>query len=113
MKEIKAIIQPHLVSQVVRVLHALPHFPGLTLTDARGQGRGRGAGGSFKVTEDDIDYHRKVIVEIVCSDVHATDIAERIRRAAHTGNHGDGIVVVRDLEQVVRIRTGETQDEAV
>ena len=50
MKEIKAIIQPHMVSKVVRALHELPHFPGLTLFDARGQGRGRAAGGAFKVT---------------------------------------------------------------
>jgi len=113
MKEIKAILQPHIVSQVVRVLHELPHFPGLTLFDVRGQGRGRGAGGSFKVTEDDIDYHRKVIMEIVCSDAHAIDIAERIRQAAHTGNQGDGIVIVRDIERVVRIRSGEAQDEAL
>jgi len=113
MKEIKAIIQPHVVSRVVRALHALAHFPGLTLIDARGQGRGRGAGGSFKVTEDNIDYHRKVILEIVCSDVHATDIAECIRQAAHTGNPGDGIIVVHDLDRVVRIRTGETQNGAV
>ena len=62
MREIKAILQPHVVSRVVRALHALPHFPGLTMSDARGQGRGRGEGGSFKLTEDDIDYHRKVIL---------------------------------------------------
>jgi nitrogen regulatory protein P-II 1 len=50
MKEITAIIQPHTLSRVMHALHALPHFPGLTLLDAHGQGRGRGAGGAFQPT---------------------------------------------------------------
>ena len=113
MKEIKAILQPHIVSKVVRALHELPHFPGLTLSDAHGQGRGRGAGGSYKVTEDDIDYHRKVILEVVCDDGLAANIAETIRQAAHTGNKGDGIILVSELGEVIRIRTGEKQEHAV
>src|SRR5215203_6791632 len=111
MKEIKAILQPHIVSRAVRALHALPHFPGLTLSDARGQGRGRGAGGSYKVTEDDIDYHRKVILEVVCDDTLAANIAETIQHAAHTGNKGDGIILVNELREVIRIRTGEKQEQ--
>jgi len=113
MKEIKAIIQPHMLSKVVRALHALPHFPGFTITDARGQGRGRGAGGSFKVTEDDIEYHRKTLVEIVCSDELAASITETIRQAAHTGNPGDGIIIVGEVHEVIRIRSGEKQEQAV
>lgn len=113
MKEIKAILQLHMVTKVVRVLHALPHFPGLTLSDARGQGRGRGAGGSFKLTEDDIDYHRKVILEVVCNDELAQSIVETIRQAARTGNKGDGIILVSELREVIRIRSGEKQEQAV
>jgi len=85
----------------------------LTLNDARGQGRGRGAGGSFKLTEDDIDYHRKVILEVVCTDDFAGNITETIRQAAHTGNKGDGIILIRELSEVIRIRTGEKQNQAV
>lgn len=113
MKEIKAILQPHIVSRVVRALHELPHFPGLTLSDARGQGRGRGAGGSFKLTEDDIEYHRKVIMEVVCNDDLAAGIAETIRQLAHTGNKSDGIILISELCEVIRIRTGEKQQHAV
>ena len=113
MKEIKAILQPHIITKVVRALHALPHFPGLTLSDARGQGRGRGAGGSFKLTEDDIDYHRKVILEVICADDLVTSIVEVIRQAAHTGNKGDGIILIRELREVIRIRTGEKNNPAV
>ena len=113
MKEIKAIIQPHMLGNVVRALHALPHFPGLTITEARGQGRGRGAGGSFKVTEEDIDYHRKIVLEIVCSEAIVSSLTETIRMAAHTGRPGDGIITVGNLDNVVRIRTNETQEQAV
>lgn len=113
MRTIKAIIQPHIATKVVHALHELPHFPGLTISDARGQGRGRGAGGSYKVTEDDIDYHRKVILEVVCTDDLAASIAETIRHAAHTGNMGDGIILISELREVIRIRTGEMQDQAV
>lgn len=113
MKEIKAILQPHIVTKVVRALQALPHFPGLTLSDAHGQGRGRGAGGSFKLTEDEIDYHRKVILEVVCNDELTPGIVGAIRQAAHTGNKGDGIIVVSELREVIRIRTGEKQEHAV
>ena len=113
MKEIKAILQPHRVSSVVRALHALAHFPGLTISDARGQGRGRGEGGSFQMTEDEIDYHRRVILEVVCADDLAASIADTIRGAAHTGNKGDGIILIGEVQQVVRIRSGETQEHAV
>lgn len=113
MKEIKAIIQPHMVSKVVRALHELPHFPGLTISDARGQGRGRGAGGAFKVTEDSLDYHPRTVLGILCADELAASITETIRHAAHTGHTGDGIITVTDLAEVIRIRTGEKQAQAV
>ena len=113
MKAIKAVIQPHMLSNVVRGLHALPHFPGFTIMDARGQGRGRGAGGSFKVTEEDIDYHRKIVLEVVCSDDLVASLVETIRLTAHTGRQGDGIITVGSLDDVVRIRSGETRDQAV
>lgn len=113
MKKIKAIIHPHMVSKVVGALHEIEHFPGVTLLDARGQGRGRGAGGAYVVTEDEIDYHRKVVVIVVCSDEIAPALTEAIRSAAHTGTKGDGIITVGNLSEVVRIRSGERNDLAV
>ncbi len=113
MKEVKAVLQPHIISRVVRALHALPHFPGLTVSDAHGQGRGRGEGGSFELTEDDVDYDRKVILEVVCAANVAAEIVETIRQAAHTGNKGDGIILVNEVREVIRIRTGEKQEQAV
>jgi nitrogen regulatory protein P-II 1 len=113
MKEIKAIIQPHMLSKVIRELHELPHFPGFTVSDVRGQGRGRGAGGAFKVTEDSIDYHRKLQLCIVCADEAQARITDAIQRAAHTGNPGDGIIIVSEMCEVIRIRSGEKQEQAV
>ena len=111
MREIIAVIHPHMVSQVVHALHALEHFPGLTLVDCRGQGRGRGEGGTYQVTEEAIDYNRKVMLLLVCAEAFVPTIVETIQRAAHTGTRGDGLILVRPLAQTIRIRTGE-QDEA-
>jgi nitrogen regulatory protein P-II 1 len=110
MKIIKAILQPHIVSRVVHSLHELPNFPGFTLSEARGQGKGKGVGGAFKITEDNIDYHCKTILQIVCMDDAAALIANTIREAAHTGHKGDGIIIVSQLDQIIRIRTGEKQE---
>jgi len=113
MKEIRAIINPHLLGKVVRALHEMEHFPGVTLLEARGQGRGRGAGGSFRITEDDIDYHPKVVVVVVCSDAHADSVVDAIRGAARTGHRGDGVITVANLEQVIRIQDGARDEQAV
>ena len=113
MKEIKAIIHPHMISKVVSALRTLEHFPGFTVLDARGQGRGRGVSGAYVVTEDDIDCHRKVVMVVVCSDEIVPTITETIRNAAHTGRKGDGIIIVGEITEVIRIRTGEQNDLAV
>ncbi|HLG22375.1 MAG TPA: P-II family nitrogen regulator [Candidatus Manganitrophaceae bacterium] len=113
MKEIKAMIHPHMAGKVAQALRELPRFPGLTLLDARGQGRGRGVGGAYVVTEDDIDYHRKTMMIIVCADEMVPAIVETIRKGAHTGHPGDGIITVGELAEVIRIRAGEQNESAV
>ena len=113
MKDIKAIIHHHVLSRLIRALHDLPHFPGLTVIDVLGQGRGRGAGGTFELTEQELFLHRKNMIEIIAADEHVPDIVELIRQTAHTGTHGDGIIVVTDIESVLRIRTGEVSGQAL
>jgi nitrogen regulatory protein P-II 1 len=113
MNEITAIIQPHTLSKVMRSLHDLPHFPGVTLLEAHGQGRGRGAGGSFKPTEDSFSFHRKTVLLITCERAQADQIIQVITAAARTGNKGDGIITVKDVARIHRIRTGETDGQAV
>ena len=113
MFRVRAVVQPHRLSAVVRGLHSLPHFPGFTIVDVRGQGRGRGAGGAYKVVEDDIDYHPRSSVEVVCAPPQVDAIVEAMVRSARTGHAGDGIVTVEPVTRVVRIRTGEEGEGAV
>lgn len=113
MKEIKAIIQPHMLTAVMEALHNLPHFPGVTVSKCQGQGRGQGAGGTFVATERTIFLSEMVKLEVFCADSICDELVDVIRRAAHTGNPGDGVIMVAELPRVVRIRTGQKQDDAV
>lgn len=113
MKEIKAIIQPHMLTKVMDALHAVPHFPGATVSDCQGQGRGRGTSGQFEATQESVFFKKMTKLELFCADAACDDLVEVIQVAAHTGNPGDGVIIVADLPRVVRIRTGAEQDEAV
>jgi nitrogen regulatory protein P-II 1 len=113
MKEIKAIIQPHMLGKVIDALHALPHFPGVTVSDCQGQGRGGGKGGRYVPDEESIYFSKKTKLELFCSDAACDELVEVIKAAAHTGNPGDGIIIVVDLPRVVRVRTGDENDRAV
>ena len=113
MKEIKAIIQPHMLAKLMDALHAVPHFPGVTVSDCQGQGRGGGKGGQFEATQETIFFKKMTKIELFCADAVCDDLVEIIGAAAHTGNPGDGVIMVADLSRVVRIRTGQQQDEAV
>jgi nitrogen regulatory protein P-II 1 len=113
MKEIKAIIQPHTLHKVMDALHALPHFPGVTLSDCLGQGRGLGARGRYVATERTIGFAKLTKLEMFCSDAECDELVRVIQQAAHTGNPGDGVIMVAELLRVVRVRTRQEQDEAV
>jgi nitrogen regulatory protein P-II 1 len=113
MKEITAIIQPHKLGRVMEELHALPHFPGVTVLDVHGQGRGRGAGAAFKLTEDNFTFHKKVQLLVLCDAALADSVVTAIAQGARTGHHGDGIVSVKTVDNVLRIRTGESARQAL
>lgn len=113
MKQITAIIQPHMLSKVEHALHALPHFPGYTLLRAKGHGRGRATGHAYHPTEWDMDAHDKVALFILCADSLAPLVVEAIRRNAHTGLPGDGVIAVCEAGEVVRIGSGARGDDAV
>jgi len=113
MKEIRAVIQPHMFTKVMEALHAIPHFPGVTVSECEGQGRGRGHGGKYVPTVQSIFLIKMTKLEIVCSDGICNELARAIQHAAHTGNPADGLIVLLDVARVVRIRTGQEQDEAV
>lgn len=113
MKQIVAVIQPHLLSKVEHALYQLSHFPGFTVLRAQGQGRGRASGHAYRPSSWDWDEHDKAMLTIWCADELSAQIIETIRRSAHTGLPGDGIIAVSSLEDVVRIGTDEHGDAAV
>jgi nitrogen regulatory protein P-II 1 len=113
MKEIKAIIQPHMLSKVLDALHNCEHFPGITISDCQGQSRGRGPGGQYQATPETIFLAKKVKLELFCTDDVCDHVVKVIQNAAHTGRPGDGILVVRELVRVLKLRTAEENDKAL
>ena len=113
MKEIKAIMQPFLISKVVEALKLIPGLPGVTVSDVRGFGRAQAVGSVNTVAEGSVEYVKKSKLEIVVPDEMAEKVVETIQRHAHTGNPGDGKIFVYRVEDVVRIRTGEHGDSAI
>jgi nitrogen regulatory protein P-II 1 len=113
MREVKAIIQPHMLAHVMERLHQLPHFPGVTVSDCQGQSRGRGQSGQFVPTEESIHFRKMTKLEIFCSDAASEEVVRTIQETAHTGHPGDGVVVAMEVGRIVRIRTGQEHEEAV
>ena len=113
MKEVRAIIQPFMLSRVVWELQKIDNFPGLTVTKVQGFGRGRAKGAPDKIMEDLVAYVPRVKIEIIASDHMVEEVVRTIVKNAHTGNKGDGKISVYEVENVIRIRTGESGEQAV
>lgn len=112
MKLITALIKPFKLDDVREALAEIG-CQGLTVTEVRGFGRQKGHTELYRGAEYRVDFLPKVKVEIAASDELAERIVETIAETAHTGNIGDGKIFVTALEHVVRIRTGETDQEAI
>jgi nitrogen regulatory protein P-II 1 len=110
MKEIRAYIQPFMLSKVTRAVQRLAGFPGLSVIEIQGFGRGK-----VRVPGDHIvrEFVPKVRLEMVVKDELVEEVVRAIEKAAHTGNPGDGVIFVINVEQAVRIRTGERDREAI
>lgn len=114
MKEIKAYIKPHKLSEVTLALHRVEGLTGMSVSEVKGFGRGLSKDAPHSTREELIDYIPHVKIEIVCHDALVGEIVETIRRAAHTGLRGDGkIYVLSRVEEAVRISTGERGEDAV
>ena len=112
MKLITAIIKPFKLDEVREALSAVG-VQGITVTEVKGFGRQKGHTELYRGAEYVVDFLPKVKVEVVVPDEMVNKVVEAIERAARTGKIGDGKIFVYDLEQVVRIRTGETGKEAL
>ena len=112
MKKIEAIIKPFKLDEVKEALQEVG-LQGITVTEAKGFGRQKGHTELYRGAEYVVDFLPKVKVEVVLADKNAEAVIEAIRNAAQTGRIGDGKIFVFDLKQAIRIRTGETGDQAV
>ena len=112
MKKIEAVIKPFKLDEVREALSEVG-ITGLTVTEVKGFGRQKGHTELYRGAEYVVDFLPKIKVEIVLGDDVVDGAVEAIIKAARTGKIGDGKICVSPVEQVVRIRTGETGDDAV
>ena len=112
MKKIEAVVKPFKLDEVREALSAIG-VTGLTVTEVKGFGRQKGHTELYRGAEYVVDFLPKVKVEVVVPDKLADQAIEAIVKSARTGKIGDGKIFVTTVEQVVRIRTGETDEAAV
>ncbi len=112
MKQITAVIKPFKLDEVREALGEVG-VSGLTVTEVKGFGRQKGHTELYRGAEYVVDFLPKVKVEVVVKDSDVERCIDAILRAAKTGKIGDGKIFVTPIEQVVRIRTGETDDAAI
>lgn len=112
MKKIEAVIKPFKLDEVREALSEIG-VTGMTVTEVKGFGRQKGHTELYRGAEYVVDFLPKIKVELVIPDTQVDAALEAIVTAARTGKIGDGKIFVSSVEQVVRIRTGETGEEAV
>lgn len=112
MKKIEAIVKPFKLDEVKEALQEVG-LQGITVTEAKGFGRQKGHTELYRGAEYVVDFLPKVKVEVVVPDHLADKAIEAIRNAAQTGRIGDGKIFVSSVEQAIRIRTGESGDDAL
>ncbi|ARU31557.1 transcriptional regulator [Sulfuriferula sp. AH1] len=112
MKKIDAIIKPFKLDEVREALSEIG-VTGLTVTEVKGFGRQKGHTELYRGAEYVVDFLPKVKIELVVADALADQAVETIVTSACTGKIGDGKIFVTDVEQVVRIRTGENGEAAI
>jgi nitrogen regulatory protein P-II 2 len=112
MKFVTAIIKPFKLDEVREALSAIG-VQGITVTEVKGFGRQKGHTELYRGAEYVVDFLPKVKIEAAIGDGLVEQVIEAIEKSASTGKIGDGKIFVYDLEQVIRIRTGETGEDAL
>ena len=112
MKKIEAVIKPFKLDDVKDALHEVG-VVGMTVTEVKGFGRQKGHTELYRGAEYVVDFLPKVKVEVILQDSLVDRAIEAIVKAARTGKIGDGKIFVTEVEQVVRIRTGESGEAAI
>ena len=112
MKKIEAIIKPFKLDEVKEALQEVG-IQGITVTEAKGFGRQKGHTELYRGAEYVVDFLPKVKIEIVVTDDRQAASVEAIQKAARTGRIGDGKIFVLNVEEAIRIRTGESGADAI
>lgn len=112
MKKIEAIIKPFKLDEVKEALQDVG-LQGITVIEAKGFGRQKGHTELYRGAEYVVDFLPKVKIELVVIDEALESAIDAIRKAAQTGRIGDGKIFVSNIEEVIRIRTGETGADAI
>ena len=112
MKMVMAVIKPFKLDEVRESLTSLG-IQGLTVTEVKGFGRQKGQTEIYRGAEYSVSFLPKVKIEVACADPMVERVVEAIQKTASTGKIGDGKIFVYDLDHAVRIRTGETNADAL
>ncbi len=112
MKLVSAVIKPFKLDEVREALSAIG-VQGITVTEVKGFGRQKGHTELYRGAEYVVDFLPKVKIDVAIKDDMLDQVMEAIEKSANTGKIGDGKIFVFDLQQVVRIRTGETGADAL
>jgi len=112
MKKIEAIIKPHKLDEVKTALQTIG-VKGMTVTDVKGYGRQKGHKEIYRGAEYTVDFVVKVKIEVVVEDDQVESVVNSVIQSARTGEIGDGKMFIYTLDEVIRIRTGETGADAI
>lgn len=112
MKKIEAIIRPFRIDDVREALAEIG-VKGMTLTEVKGYGRQKGHTELYRGSEYQIDFLPKIKIEVVVANTLTDKVVDTIMNAARTGQVGDGKIFVYDIEDVIRVRTGESGEDAL
>jgi nitrogen regulatory protein P-II 1 len=112
MKKVEAIIKPFKLEEVKEALNAVG-VQGITVSEVKGYGRQKGHSELYRGAEYVVDFLPKIKLEVVVPDALVSDVVKAIQEAAHSGRVGDGKIFVLPVDEAVRIRTGETGEDAI
>ncbi|MDP2853437.1 MAG: P-II family nitrogen regulator [Smithellaceae bacterium] len=113
MKEIKAIIRPLKLWDVVEELKGIEGLPGVTVSEIRGFGKSRAKNAKDKVVYEMVEFVPRIQLEVVVNDEMVDAVVNVIQKYAHTGNTGDGKIFVVNVEETIKIRTNERGPDAI
>ena len=112
MKKVEAIIKPFKLDEIKEALHDIG-LQGITVLEEKGFGRQKGHTELYRGAEYVVDFLPKVKIELIIEDQQLDSAIEAIQKAAHTGRIGDGKIFISQIEDAIRIRTGERGAEAI